>query len=198
VRVAIYARVSTKDKGQDAENQLAQLRAFCRAQGWEIHREYIDYKSAKSDDRLEFQSLFRDAGQRRFDLVLFWALDRFTREGVLATLKYLERLSAAGVGYRSFTEQYLDSCGVFKDAVLAILAVIAKQERERLSERVTAGLDRARAAGRRGGRRPLVFDRARAWQLADGGESVRAIAQVMNVSPTSVCRALKARPRETA
>ena len=198
MRVAIYARVSTKDKGQDAENQLAQLRAFCRAQGWEINREYIDYKSAKSDDRLEFQSLFRDAGQRRFDLVLFWALDRFTREGVLATLKYLERLSAAGVGYRSFTEQYLDSCGVFKDAVLAILAVIAKQERERLSERVTAGLDRARAAGRRGGRRPLVFDRARAWQLADGGESVRAIAQVMNVSPTSVCRALKERPRETA
>ena len=198
MRVAIYARVSTRDKGQDAENQLAQLRAFCGAQGWEVHREYVDYRSAKSDDRLEFQSLFRDAGQRRFDLVLFWALDRFTREGVLATLKYLERLSAAGVGYRSFTEQYLDSCGVFKDAVLAILAVIAKQERARISERVTAGLERARAAGRRGGRRALDVDRGRAWQLKDGGATVRAIAAEMGISPASVCRALKGRPRETA
>jgi DNA invertase Pin-like site-specific DNA recombinase len=45
--------------------------------------------------------MFRGAAQRQFDLLLFWSLDRFTREGVLETLTYLNRLTAAGVGYRS-------------------------------------------------------------------------------------------------
>ncbi len=82
--------------------------------------------------------LFAAASQRKFDVVLFWSLDRFSREGVLETLRHLERLASYGVGYRSFTEQYLDSFGIFKDAVLAILEVIAKQERVRLSERTAS------------------------------------------------------------
>jgi DNA invertase Pin-like site-specific DNA recombinase len=67
-------------------------------------------------------------------------LDRFSREGALETLTYLQKLTQYGVGYRSFTEQYLDSCGMFREAVISILAVIAKQERVRLSERTIAGL----------------------------------------------------------
>jgi DNA invertase Pin-like site-specific DNA recombinase len=79
-------------------------------------------------------------------------LDRFSREGVRETLNHLERLTSYGVNWRSFTEQYLDSYGIFKDAVLAILAVIAKQGRVRLSERTLAGLARARKQGRVVGR----------------------------------------------
>ena len=109
-RVALYARVSTRDKNQDTENQLRQLREFCRTQGWEVTHEYVDFASGKSaEGRAQFQRLFTDASQRRFDVVLFWALDRFSREGVAETLNYLQRLSSYGVGYRSFTEQYLDS-----------------------------------------------------------------------------------------
>ena len=70
--------------------------------------------------------MFMDAAQRRFDVVLFWALDRLTREGALETLQYLNQLSRYGVGYRSFTEAYLDSCGMFREAVIAILGAIAK------------------------------------------------------------------------
>src|SRR5438045_8781175 len=92
------------------------------------------------------------ASRREFDVVLFWALDRFSREGVYVTLQHLQSLTSYGVGYRSFTEQYLDSCGLFKDAVISILATIAKQERIRISERTIAGLQRARLQGRIGGR----------------------------------------------
>jgi DNA invertase Pin-like site-specific DNA recombinase len=56
------------------------------------------------------------ARQRRFDLLLFWSLDRFSREGVSAILNHLERLSSYGVDWRSYTEQYLDSLGPFRDA----------------------------------------------------------------------------------
>ena len=121
----------------------------------------------------------------------FWALDRFSREGVLATLQYLQRLSGYGIGYRSFTEGYLDSCGMFKDAVIGILAVVAKQERIRISERVQAGLHRARAAGRVGGRPRGVFDRARVQELRQQGLSIGEIAAEVGVPRTSVHRALK-------
>ena len=125
-RAALYARVSTKGKGQDTENQLAQLRQFAAMQDWTVVHEYVDRATGKHSDRDQFQRVFQDASKRQFDIVLFWSLDRFSREGVRETLNHLERLTCYGLGWRSFTEQYLDSCGIFKDAVLAILAVIAK------------------------------------------------------------------------
>jgi DNA invertase Pin-like site-specific DNA recombinase len=192
MRTALYARVSTKDKGQDTENQLAQLREFVRTQGWSIVGEYVDRTTGKHSDREQFQRLFQHASQRKFDTVLFWSLDRFSREGVLETLNHLQRLSAYGVGYRSFTEQYLDSCGIFKDAVLSILATIAKQERIRLSERTIAGLEKARKQGRIGGRPRVVVDRMKVVRMDAEGMTMREIADDLGISAASVCRILKA------
>jgi DNA invertase Pin-like site-specific DNA recombinase len=124
MRTAIYARVSTADKGQEVENQLAELRRFAALQGWTVYAEYIDHETGKHADRPRFRALFNDASQRRFDVVLFWALDRFTREGALEALQHLNLLGSYRVGFRSFTEPYLDSCGIFKDAVIAILGPV--------------------------------------------------------------------------
>lgn len=186
--VAIYSRVSTKDKGQDVENQLRQLRDFCAKQGWEIASVYVDHASGKRGDREAFQQMFAAASKRHFDVVLFWSLDRFSREGVFETLQHLQRLTGYGVGYRSFTEQYLDSCGMFRDAVISILATVAKQERVRLSERTVAGLERARAKGRVGGRPKVVCDRMRVITLHRSGLSLGKIAEELGLSKTSVSR----------
>ena len=147
MKIAIYARVSTEK--QDNENQLVQLREFAAKQGWTVFAEYVDRESGAKSDRVEFQRMFADASKRKFDLVLFWALDRLSREGVLQTLQHLNRLENHGVGFRSFTEQYFDSCGIFREAVISIMATLAKQERVRRSERTKAGLAVARAKGRR-------------------------------------------------
>jgi DNA invertase Pin-like site-specific DNA recombinase len=85
--------------------------------------------------------------------------------------------------------------GIFKDAVLAILAVIAKQERVRLSERVHAGLARARKQGRIGGRPKLVLDPDRIMQLDADGWTIREIAEEMGVSIASIHRILKSHHR---
>jgi DNA invertase Pin-like site-specific DNA recombinase len=155
VAVAIYARVSTRDK-QETLNQLAQLREFCRRQGWQVVTpEYIDHETGSVSTRANFQKMLLDASQRRFDILLFWSLDRLTREGTLATLQYLERLTSYQVGYKSFTEPYLDSCGTFKEVVISLLATMARQERIRMGERVRAGIAQARRAGKRLGRPPL-------------------------------------------
>ena len=188
-RVALYARVSTKDKGQDHENQLIQLRAFARTQDWIVVHEYVDKASGKRSDREQFQAMFAAASRREFDVLGFWSLDRLSREGTVQTLNHLQRLTSYGVDYRSFTEQYLDSTGMFKEAVIGILAAVAKQERVRLSERTVAGLERSRAQGRVGGRPRAEDDPStmKAFRrLRESGLSVRRIAAEMKVSPTTV------------
>jgi DNA invertase Pin-like site-specific DNA recombinase len=79
--------------------------------------------------------MMADAARRRFDVLLFWALDGFSREGAPETHTHLKWLDHARVRFRSLTEPYLDSCGVFRDAVVSILGVIAKQERIRITTR---------------------------------------------------------------
>jgi DNA invertase Pin-like site-specific DNA recombinase len=193
MRAAIYTRVSTRDRGQETANQGMQLREFWQAQNWIVIEEYEDYECGGKPDRPQFAAMIVEASRRRFDVVVFWALDRFTREGALQTLQYLNQLSSYGVGFRSFTEPYLDSCGIFKDAVIAILGTIAKQERVRISERVRAGLNRTRQQGTRSGRpigRPrAVFQRDKVVELREQGWSWRRIAQKTHVSVASVRRA---------
>jgi DNA invertase Pin-like site-specific DNA recombinase len=195
IRLALYARVSTKDKGQDHENQLRELRQFVShktSEGWAVVHEYVDKATGKTADRPAFKRLFEDASRKKFDMVLFWSLDRFSREGVLETLQHLQRLSTNGVEWWSYREEYLRSIGPFKDAVLAILAAIAKQERIRLSERVQAGLNRARAKGKQLGRPRAALRPQRALELRRRGLSIRAIARETQVSAMTVQRVLAA------
>ena len=187
MRIGIYGRVSTRDK-QEVENQLVQLREFAVKQGWQIIGEYVDRETGATSDREQFQAMFADAGRRKFDLLLFWSLDRLSREGVLETLQHLNRLTACGVGYKSYTEQYLDSCGIFKDAVIGILAVIAKQERVRLSERTRAGIAIARSKGRLLGRPRLKVRLSEIASLKARGLSQRAIGRELVISEGSVRR----------
>jgi DNA invertase Pin-like site-specific DNA recombinase len=190
MKVAIYSRVSTDQ--QTNQNQLDQLRAFASTQGWRIVHEFVDIGSGGNGDRQEFKALFAAASRREFDLILFWSLDRFSREGVFETLQHLQRLTAYGVGYRSYSEQYLDSCGAFRDAIISILAVIAKQERVRLSERTLAGLARARAEGRVGGRPRVQCNPHKVLRLRAAGHSLGTIASKFKVSKTTVHRIINA------
>src|SRR5437762_11757130 len=185
MKVAIYTRLSGKSNRQDAANQSLQVIEYCQRQGWE-YIEYTDRMSGTRADRAEFQRMFEDARLKHFDLVLFWALDRFSREGTLKTLEYLQRLDSYGVAWKSFTEQYLDSTGMFRDAVIAILATIAKQEHARLSERVVAGLRRAKREGKMLGRKRIILDREKIRTMHASGQSVRAIAAVVGISKSLV------------
>jgi len=188
MRCALYGRVSTRDKGQDVANQLSQLRAFAATQGWGLVKEYVDTMSGSTNERPQFQQVFADASRRQFDVLLFWSLDRLSREGVLETLQHLNRLTGYGVAWRSFTEQYLDSTGVFKDAVVSILAVVAKQERIRISERTRAGLERVRKQGRKLGRPRVNADATEVKTLRSQGVSWSVIAQQMGISRASAQR----------
>jgi len=167
-----------------------QLVEYCQRQSWD-YIEYTDRMTGTRADRRAFVQMFEDARLKHFDMVLFWALDRFSREGTLKTLEYLQRLDSYGVAWKSFTEQYLDSTGMFRDAVVAILATIAKQEHARLSERVVAGLRRAKREGKVLGRKRIILDREKIRTMHTSGQSVRTIAAEIGVSKSLVANIVR-------
>ena len=136
--------MSTKDKGQDTEHQL---REFAKRHG-SIYRVYTDQESGGKADRAEFKGLLLlEAYQQKFDLVVFWRLDHFRREGALATLRCLKELKDHGVHYKSFTEPYLDSLGPFGDVIVSMLATIAARDLIKTSENTKAALAKKKAGG---------------------------------------------------
>ncbi|MFA4888314.1 MAG: recombinase family protein [Candidatus Omnitrophota bacterium] len=149
MKIAIYARVSKNDESQDPINQLNPLRDYARALGSEIVQEYVDMSSGSNGDRKEFLKMFEDADKRKFDLVLVWALDRLSREGISNTLGYLERLRRNGIALKSLQESWLDTRDQgLGQLLLAIFSWVAHQERLRIVERTKAGLERARKEGK--------------------------------------------------
>src|ERR1700733_5973385 len=158
MKVAIYARTSTDDGRQELTNQTGELHAYAERMGWEVVGEYLDQVSGRKAERPQLQAAMKAARKRKFDVLLFWSLDRISREGVLKTLLILNQLTSYGVRYRSLQEQWIDSLGAFSDAIVGVLATVAKFEADRMSNRVRSGLARARAQGKTLGRPRAIVD----------------------------------------
>ncbi len=158
-KVALYARVSKNDESQEPKNQLAPLRDYARALGYQVVGEYVDLASGGSSDREQFLQLLADADKHKFDLILVWALDRLSREGIPNVLAYLERFKRNGVALRSLQEPWLDTRDQgLGQLLLAIFSWVAQQERRRIVERTKAGLEQAKRQGKRLGRPPGAKD----------------------------------------
>lgn len=195
---AIYNRVSTEK--QKPENQLLRLTDFAKSQGWAVAPEhiYIDVVSGgdSGDKRPQFDRMWDAASKHQFDVLLIWALDRFSREGTRETLNYLNQLDGWNVRWRSFEEKYLDTCGDAREIVISVISYIAKFERKRLGERVKAGIERRRREGKRVGRAPSTIAAAAVKERHQQGSSYRQIAAQLNCSIWLVHKLLKGDPRQ--
>lgn len=150
MRAAVYARVSHRGD-QDPANQLEPLRAYCAAHGWEIAGEYVDRApAAQMPKRLEWYRLRQDAARHRFEVVLVWKLDRAFRSTLQAETE-LRRFDGLGVSFVCAT-QPIDTSSRMGRMLFTILAALAQMERELISERTKAGLERAAAQGKKPGR----------------------------------------------
>ena len=183
MKCLIYSRVSTQD--QNTENQIKQLKDYASKQEWEIVYVKTDTCSGSksAEERQGLNEAFTLAHQKKYDVLLFWSLDRFSREGSRKTLEYLTRLDHYGVKWHSYTEQYISSLGIFADAIISILSCLAKQERIRISERTKAGLQRVRAKGIQLGRPKTPQEIiTRAKSLRESGLSYAEIGKRMGIS----------------
>lgn len=211
MKVAIYARVSTTD--QNCELQLGELREYCNRRGWEIAGEYVDtgWSGAKAD-RPRLLQLMKDASAHKFDTVLVWKLDRFSRS-MVHLVEQLATLRSAGVRFIATSQNIdTDESNPTSRLLLHILAAVAEFERELIKERTLAGVksyrtafaadrvgrDRARCSrsgkNRAHGRPKVIFDQVKLQELAAGGLSIRKIAAQLHLSRGVVERALSQKP----
>ena len=181
MKVALYCRISTNK--QEIENQLIQLRDFCKKSNYQIYHEYADIISGKETSRPAFSQLFKDAHKKLFDIVLFWDLSRFSRAGTLHTLQKLQELRRLGIDWISYQEPLIQSLGEFGDIVIAIMSTLAKIEREKISSRTKAGLKRALSEGKKLGRPKIsVYQKNRVIQLYNELHSINKVAQKVHIS----------------
>jgi DNA invertase Pin-like site-specific DNA recombinase len=187
-RVAIYARVSTTNHGQDTGMQTREQHQFAKARGWQVFDDYIDQgMSGSKDFRPELNRLMADAHKRRFDVVCVWKFDRFARS-VSHLLRALETFQALGIEFVSLSEQ-LDTSTPTGKMVFTVLGAVAELERSLIAERVRAGLRNARAKGRRLGRPRKFVDVSKITALRAQGRSWRTIARQLGMSARSARRA---------
>jgi DNA invertase Pin-like site-specific DNA recombinase len=190
MRVALYARVSTMNHGQDVEMQLAEVRDYCTRRGLEISGEYVDRGiSGTKDSRPALNRLMLDAHQRKFDAICCWKLDRFGRslKHLVNTIADLEALGLAFISLRD----NLDLSTPSGRLMFHIIAAMAQFERSLIQERVRAGMRNARAKGRQIGRRRADFNPDQARSLLASGHSLAQVGAVLGVSASTVCRRLR-------
>ena len=180
-RNVLYARKSTEN--QEEANQLIQLREYVAKKGGKIVKEYVDVISGKEKSRPAYDQMFKDASKGLFDVVVFWDLSRFSRAGTLHTLQKLKELNSYNVDWESYSEQYFRSAGEFKDVLISIMATLAKIERQKISERTKAGLQRARLEGKTLGRPSISgYHKREIVKLMKEYKSINKVAKELRVS----------------
>ena len=186
---ALYARVSTTD--QNAETQLAALRRYCEARGWKIETEYVDTASGATAERPALSALMEPSSLRKVGTVVVWKFDRLFRS-VQHMMVALDRFRTLGVDFVSVTE-CIDTTTPAGRFVYTLLAAVGEFEKDLIRERTLAGMERARAEGKRIGRPRVEIDQAAALKMWRGGKgmTIRQIAVKVGASPSKVWQSLQ-------
>jgi len=189
LKVALYARVSTTDKGQDPEVQLRALRAEAGRRGWQVAREHVDHGvSGATPNRPALDALMESARAGNYDIVLVWAYDRFARS-TKQLIDSLDTFRQLDVQFVSLQEQF-DTTSPAGELMYTVIAGMAQFERRMIQARVRAGVARAKAAGKHCGRPRKDVDVSEARRLLDGGLSQRQVAKKLNLSRALLQRRL--------
>jgi DNA invertase Pin-like site-specific DNA recombinase len=193
-KVAIYARVSTSNHGQDVTLQTRELEQFATARGWPLVDSYLDIGiSGAKDKRPQLDRLMADARRRRFDVVLVYRYDRFARS-LRHLVNALEEFRALGIEFVSLHEG-VDTTTANGRLIFGIFASIAEFERELIRDRVKSGLRNARAKGKTLGRPRKIVDAGRITALRAQGLSLRAMASELGIGLATLHRASVSRSK---
>jgi DNA invertase Pin-like site-specific DNA recombinase len=196
-KVAIYARVSTTNHGQDVELQTREQHQFAEARGWHVFDDYIDQGvSGSKDSRPELNRLMADAKRRKFDVVLVWKLDRFGRS-LRHLVNALAEFESLGIAFVSLSDN-LDLSTASGRLMFNIIGAMAEFERELIRERVRAGMKNAKAKGASIGRPRVRVDASQIARLRASGASLRQIASQLGVSLGTVAACSKKLSRSTS
>jgi DNA invertase Pin-like site-specific DNA recombinase len=184
MKVSIYCRVSTLEKGQKVEMQARELKDYCSRRGWDIVEEYVDEGiSGAKDKRPSLDRMMADAHRRMFDAIVVWKFDRFARS-TSHLLRALETFQALGIEFVSLTEG-VDTSTPMGKMIFTVLGAVAELERSLIAERVRGGLRNAKAKGKRLGRPPVTASRDEVLALKAAGKSFSQIGRQLSISKSA-------------
>jgi len=174
MRIVLYARVSTRDKGQTPDTQLYLFREFCYQNGWADVTEYVDLASATDvKNRTAWSQLLEDARHKKVDLIIVWRMDRAFRS-VLQAAQTLENLKGWHVGIKSYQESWMDTTNPMGEMMYYITIAYAQLEKSLIAERVKARMDRSARQGKQRGRSKVQDDPVRAQKLHQAVRTIKA------------------------
>ena len=180
-RVALYARVSTLDKGQDPETQLGQLRDYAQRRNFDVIGEFIDYSSGTTQDRVQYKLMMEAARKRKLDVVLVWRYDRFARS-TQALVNAMKEFQSMGIDFISYQEN-IDTTTPTGELIFHVMASLAQFESSLISQRVKAGMARAKAQGKRISRPPLpIQQQQEIFELQKQGLSMNKISKQLGIA----------------
>jgi DNA invertase Pin-like site-specific DNA recombinase len=188
-RVGIYLRVSQAD--QTTDNQRIDLERVANQRGWDVVEIYLDHGvSGKSDRRPALNRMRRDAMQGRLDVVAAWSVDRLGRS-VAHVVNLLHDLTEQKVAVY-LHQQQVDGTTAAGKAMLAMCAVFSEFEWNTTSDRIKAGIARARKEGKHIGRPSSVTTKteARIRELRAKGLGKIRIARELGCGVSTVQRVL--------
>ena len=207
-KVAIYVRVSTEEQAKEGlsiDAQIDKCKAFCKAREWSLFKVYKDAGfSAGSLNRPALELLLRDAKERKFDIILVYKIDRFSRK-LKDLIMVLEDLKSKNINFTSVTEQ-IDTTSAMGEAFFQIIGVFAQLERGMVKERVELAFDRKIKFGEALFRAPFGYiyqnkklvpdpknkDKVReVFEMWAKGINYKSICETFNLSPSSFYQIIK-------
>ncbi len=191
-RAAIYARVSTRKRKerngemvyqQDPETQLKPCREYCQRMEWG-YQKYFDRESGSKADREMLNQLMEDARLKKFDVLIFYKLDRLARS-VKQLIELFDFLDSKNIDIVSIKDP-IDTTTPSGKLIFHIMAAISEFERELTRQRVIDGIDRAREEGKNIGRKPVKLNLEIAKEMKKQGYSYEKISEKLGVSKATV------------
>ncbi len=208
LKVAIYARVSTEEQAKEGlsiDAQIDKCKSFCNARDWKIFKIYKDAGySAGSLNRPALELLMRDANEQKFDIILVYKIDRFSRN-LKDLIMILDELKQKHINFTSVTEQ-IDTTSAMGEAFFQIIGVFAQLERGMVRERVELSFDRKIKFGEYLARAPfgyvyqnkkLVIDKENADKVKEIFEmwardiNYKEISKKFNIPPSTLYQIIK-------
>lgn len=194
MKCALYARVSVGRDRQDPDMQLNEMREYCKRRDFEIAREFVDVTTGSKDNRPGLNALMRDARRRKFDAVVVYRFDRFARSSVFL-ITSLNEFQSLSINFISLHEG-IDTSTPTGKFTFTIIAALAEFERSLIQERVKSGLYNAKMKGKHIGRPRVNLDLDSLNNLKGQGKSIRYMAKMFQVSPSTVSEYLKLADRK--
>jgi DNA invertase Pin-like site-specific DNA recombinase len=155
----LWLRTSTDNRGQDPKLQRADLDHVCQQRGWNVVKVYeVEESAFGKKPREQFQMMLEDARKGKFQVLVVWSMDRFSREGEWSVSRIMASLQDWHVTFYSYNEPFLDTSGPFAGFLIPLFAWLARQESLRKGRAVKLGMEKAKANGSHIGR-PRVTSR---------------------------------------